>query len=132
MIAKDDLKLLADYIQEEIQLQFRDTHLTGNLMETISVIEGVDGFEVHIPAKMYSLYDWFINKVLVYTGQGSYASQLDIKGSEFELWREDKQGNILKTYIKPHNHKGYIMIAINNALMRWKEYKQWQITLEKH
>ena len=100
-VSANDVHLLADLIDEGIQADFMQIHLSRNLMETIKIAVTPTGFEVIIPAEMYDIDKWLKQKVIVYKGTGSYADDVDISGG----WSGA--------------HKGYIDNAINSAIYRW-------------
>lgn len=75
-----DLQILADLIKKNIQEDFTDVHLTGNLMNTIKITRTTLGFEIDIPAELYDLNVWYEKKVIVHTNQGSYAQIVNEEG----------------------------------------------------
>lgn len=97
------LKLLALKIEEYLIEDFRYKHLSGNLAETINIEEIENGYRIEIPAEIYDIDKWSKTGVIIYTGQGSYASQVD----EF--------GGFSKT------HTNYVERAINKAIQEWKQ-----------
>lgn len=109
------LSSLAYFVKAEIREDFKHRHLSGNLMETIRVGKTPDGFEVEIPAEIYDMYEFQMTGAIVYTGEGSYANQLDIAGSEF--WTFYLDGS--RRYVKPHNHINYAENAIKRAVDKW-------------
>lgn len=115
MIDDTSLNLLKDLIIQEIQKDFDQKHLSGNLVETIRWEVNEQGYNIIIPAEVYDMYRFFKEGVIIPTGWGSYASELDETGSEFAVY--SKKGK--RYYVKPHNHIGYIERAINNALQIW-------------
>lgn len=95
------LEDLALMIQEHIINGFKEKHLTMNLMNTIKVRKTEKGYEVDIPAELYDLKKWNEDKVVVYTGKGSYAQRVDITGGFSK------------------KHKAYIEYAIEESIQSW-------------
>ena len=96
---------LADEIVMFIMKDFKDLHLSGNLMDTLTVErEGLNKVTIRIPAQVYDMYKYVKDKVIVYTNQGSYASKLNEEGSY-----------IFKKYIG--NHIRYFDSSLTLALM---------------
>ena len=95
----------ADEVIMFIMKDFRDLHLSGNLTNTLTVErEGLNKVTIRIPAQIYDMYKYLKEKVIIYTGQGSYASRLNDEGSY-----------IFKKYIG--NHIRYIDSSISLAMM---------------
>lgn len=114
-VSKEDLRKLAMLFENNIKEEFATKHLSGNLMNSIEVIEGEDYFQIVIPAKIYNFYQFQKTGVVIPRGMGSYASKLDTQGSEFVLY-PDKGGRIFK---KPHNHIGYVDRIVEDSLDSW-------------
>ena len=95
------LQDLALMIQEHIINGFKEKHLTMNLMNTIQVRKTDRGFEVDIPAELYDLKKWNEEKVVVYTGEGSYAQRVDVTGGFSK------------------KHKAYVEYAIEESINAW-------------
>lgn len=98
MISRMDLLDLAKKIEENLKKEFEIVHLSGNLMDTIEIIPSENGFYVDIPAEIYDLQNWYNNGVIVYTGDGSYAEEVN------------KHGGFSQT------HTGYVEYAIKKAI----------------
>lgn len=91
-------KHLLDEIYIEIHKEFEDFNLSGNLMNTMYI----DGeFSLYIPAERYNISKFIDEGVIIYTNNGSYASEVDIHGSIYGY------------------HKDYIYQRINNAINKW-------------
>lgn len=114
-VTNDQMKLLAIYVKQAIIEGFKRVHLSGNLMDTITVRATPEGVDVEIPAEIYDMKKYQKEGVITYTGEGSYASQLDIEGSQF--WSYSKNGK--KVWKAPRNHIGYVEEAIRSAIARW-------------
>ena len=71
---------LANIIVENIKKEFEKVHLSGNLMETIFVNVIGNNVEIEIPANIYDLEKYLNEGVVIFTGEGSYASDVDIYG----------------------------------------------------
>lgn len=115
MVTNDEVKVLALYIKQEIIRGFKDKHLSGNLMDTINVRATPNGAEVEIPAEIYDMKRYQLEGVVAYTGEGSYASQLDIEGSQFYSYSKDGK----RVWKAPKNHVNYVDEAIKAAISRW-------------
>lgn len=105
MISRMDLLDLARKIEANLKKEFELVHLSGNLMNTIQIIPSENGFYVDIPADMYDLQTWFDKGVIVYTGDGSYAEEVN------------KVGGFSKT------HTGYVEYAIKTAINEFLKEK---------
>lgn len=115
LISDELLYDLKDLIIEEIKNDFKDKHLSKNLVNTISFEKTEEGLNIKIPAEIYNFYQFFSHGVVISKGIGSYASSLDEIGSEFMVYPEHGP----RFVAKPHNHIGYVERAINNALEKW-------------
>lgn len=100
----EDVKNLADEIVRLIKADFKTLHLSHNLVDTMTVSEDDEKIVIHIPAQIYDMYKFLKDKVIIYTGWGSYANQLEEEGSK-----------IFKRQIG--NHKKYISASIDGAIM---------------
>ena len=102
-MAKDLNKDLAYKIAEELQNEFAQVHLTGNLMNTIEVKATENGATVEIPAQLYDIDRFLETGEIVHDkGDGSYASQIDTTGG----WSG--------------KHTNYVDRCIKRAINRWK------------
>lgn len=114
-ISKEELEDLAYCIKNALREEFADKHLSGNLLNTIKIeVVGDDKVNVIIPAEVYNFYRFFKDRVIIPRGGGSYASRLDKEGSSFVVYH--KGG---RSFVKPHNHIGYVDRVINEALDQW-------------
>ena len=95
------LQKLAEKIKEKIRNDFKDVHLSQNLMNTISVSSTPTGFLIDIPAEIYDLAKYYKEGVIIYTGAGSYAEDVDINGGF------------------SGKHKDYIERAILESVSEW-------------
>lgn len=116
-VSQLDLELLAEMIIQNIKMDFASKHLSGNLVNTISVENTKDGIRIIIPAEIYDIYQYLDKGVIIKTGKGSYASELDINGSSF-----GKK--------KIHNHKGYVDRAVDNAVNAWVSTMQDKLEID--
>lgn len=100
-----DSKLLADIIVKNIREEFQEKHLSGNLADTIRVekYNGSDGigYDVVIPAETYDIKEFSKTGKIVYTYNGSYASQVDVTGGFSK------------------EHKDYINRCIDKSVREW-------------
>lgn len=106
-----DLQSLANMVAEAIKDDFRRVHLSGNLMNTITVTKSESGYKVEIPAQIYDMKLYQTRKVIVYKA-GSYASQLNDEGSEFFDYIKWK-------WVMPRNHIGYAERGCQQAADQW-------------
>ena len=95
------LQKLAEKIKEKIRNDFKEVHLSQNLMNTISISSTPTGFLIDIPAEIYDLAKYYKEGVIVYTGAGSYAEDVDINGGF------------------SGKHKDYIERAILESVNEW-------------
>lgn len=95
------LQKLAEKIKEKIRNDFKDVHLSQNLMNTISISSTPTGFLIDIPAEIYDLAKYYKEGVIIYTGAGSYAEDVDINGGF------------------SGKHKDYIERAILESVSEW-------------
>ena len=95
------LQKLAEKIKQKIINDFKEVHLSQNLMNTISVSSTPNGFLVDIPAEIYDLAKYYKEGVIIYTGAGSYAEDVDINGGF------------------SGKHKDYIERAILESVSEW-------------
>ena len=96
-----DTNLLAKLIIAEINKDFEIHRLSGNLVNTITVEYDDKGdISIKIPAAMYDIDLWKSKKVIQYTGEGSYASEVN---------KNNK------------NHKSFVQRAIRNAIRLYQE-----------
>ena len=127
-VSDDKLLMLSFIIVKKIKEEFADKKLSGNLLNTINVEQDMDGIHINIPAKTYNMLKFQTEGVLIHTSNGSYASKLDVIGSEFNLYNEEGK------YIgraKPHNHIGYIERVLLSAIEEWKATYSLTITDKK-
>lgn len=101
MLSYYQMQLLAMKIRDKLREDFIELHLTGNLMETIQINKTGTGFEIEIPAEIYDLKTWYEKGVIVYTGNGSYAQDVDVEGGF------------------SGKHKNYVEDAIKEAISEW-------------
>ncbi len=113
-----DLELLARIIIRNLKHEFALKHLSGNLARTIKVSRNANNqISIHIPAQTYNMLVYQKTGVIVYNGQGSYASKLDTEGSKFFVYPKNMRSGSFQ--IKPGNHKGYINKIINESIVEW-------------
>lgn len=127
-------------IKEYILNDFWDKHLSGQLMykgmkETANSL-------IITPRKYDTAH--FIKTQRRKKGigdiryrQGSYADELNKKGSEFEVFKKKKdlsprikkrkianisEKNLDRVVVRPHNHKGYLTKAIKTSIDNFQKY----------
>lgn len=71
---------LSELVRKYIVKNFEKVHLSGNLMKTIRVEYQDDKFFVVIPAEIYDVELYLEKKVIKYTGEGSYAQDVNETG----------------------------------------------------
>ena len=111
------LEDLAKLIVSKLKEEFREKHLSGNLLNTIKVENIKDKIIINIPAQTYNMLLYQTKGVVVHTSNGSYASRLDETGSEFYVYPKGTRSGGKR--IHPGNHKGYIERIINEAIIEW-------------
>lgn len=109
MLSSSELSILAEKIRNKIRLNFEYVYLTQNLINTIEVRRTTFGYEIDIPAEIYDLEKWFKEKVVVYTGQGSYAQEVDDSGGF------------------SGKHTGYVEKAIKEAISEWISEMKYKV-----
>ena len=67
-------------LYNEIQNRNIRKHYSGNIYRTTTLDDGTDTSYINIPAPMYDIDMYEKKKVIVYTGEGSYAKEIDISG----------------------------------------------------
>ena len=96
---------LLDLIMNEFALEFgAGRSLTGTLRNSIRPEITENGVAITITAPRYSKKILFERGYVQYTGKGSYASQIDERGSWFGY------------------HKDYLDDCIQRAIVKWKAY----------
>lgn len=95
------MEQLANKIVEKLKKNFANVYLSGNLKDTIKVNKTPNGFEVEIPAKIYDLAKFYKTGAIIYTNNGSYASEVDETGGFSGV------------------HKNYVEMAIYQAIYEW-------------
>lgn len=102
-MTKDLNKDLAYKIAEELQNEFAEIHLSGNLLNSIVVKSTENGAVVEIPAQMYDLDLYFETGQIVHNqGDVSYASLVNTTGGF------------------SRKHTNYVERCIKRAINRWK------------
>lgn len=99
--------VFANMIVVKLKKSFDEHHITKNLINTITIdIMASGDVKIKIPAKIYDLKEWNKNKVIIYTGEGSYAEAVNQTGG----------------YSPTKSHKNYIDKAIMESVVQWKNY----------
>lgn len=101
MLTQDEKRELAEIIVRKIKENFSEKFISGNLRDTIQIHETEKGIEIEIPAEKYDLKKWNKEKVIVYTGTGSYAQSVDEWGGF------------------SHTHKNYVEVAIHSGIVEF-------------
>lgn len=101
MITQLQLNKLAQKIRNKIKEDFKDIHLSGNLMDTITIEQIPDGYRVTVNAKMYDISKFKKEGIIVYNNKGSYAQEVDVTGGF------------------SGKHKDYIERAVTESLQEW-------------
>lgn len=101
----DLARKIIDYIKKD----FEEVHLSGNLMDNIVYSFTERGIDIEIPAEIYDI-DLYVEKgVIVYTGEGSYAQDVNITGGFSK------------------EHKSYVEISIRNAINDWLKENNFKV-----
>lgn len=81
-LADSELERLARYIAEYLKADFKEIHLSGNLMRNITVGRDIeDNFVVRIPAIRYDIAKYLDEGVLILQpSEGSYAEEVNKRG----------------------------------------------------
>jgi len=117
-IGEKELEMLANIIVRRLQEEFDAKHLSGNLVNTITVTNIGGEIQINIPAQTYNMLLFQQKGVVVHTSNGSYASKLDEEGSSFMVY---PQGTRKGSYrISPRNHKGYIDRILELSIQEWR------------
>ena len=116
-LSNEDLEELASVIVEKIKEEFAIKKMSGNLVRTIQVVASEDKVEIIIPANTYSMLQYQTRGVIVPTWHGSYASKLDLEGSEFFIYPYGTRKGSFKVY--PRNHIGFVDKVINEGVNEW-------------
>jgi hypothetical protein len=96
---------LTNMIVEDLKNNFKEIYVTHNLIDTITVdILGSGNIKISIPAKIYDAKLWRDEKMIAYTGQGSYAQEVNVIGGY------------------SGKHKNYIEEAIKKSIVKWLNY----------
>lgn len=68
-------------MEEELKAKYRIPHLSGNSSDTIYSefvsTTGISKGIIHIPAERYNIPKFLQEGVIVYTGEGSYANEIE-------------------------------------------------------
>lgn len=101
---KEKLKL-ARIIVKNLKAEFSVVHLSGNLANTISITkyssESQSGYDINIPAEIYDIPLYRRKGVIVHTGNGSYANEVDLSGGF------------------SGRHKNYVDRCIQESIQEW-------------
>lgn len=137
---------LARQIMLSLKKEFKDKHLSGNLLNNSYIVETEDYTEIHISAPSYDFYEYFINGVIVPPKKGGmpteYASSLDAQGSEYTLYWEtpakSRSGKILpgrgiihSAKKTPRNHIGYVNKVLTEGIRNWVNMQDLDIKVEQ-
>ena len=116
-VGEKELEQLARLIVQKLREEFALKHLSGNLVNTITVENLGNEIKINIPAKTYNMLLYQTKGVVVHTSNGSYASKLDEEGSKFFVYPQGTRKGSKR--ISPGNHKGYVDKIINQAISEW-------------
>lgn len=109
IISTLDLQNLANKIVGKIKEDFEVYHISKNLIDTIKITQTSKGIDIDIPAEIYDLKRWFKDRVIVYTGKGSYAQEVDEQGGFSGV------------------HTNYVEDAIKSAIKEWILEKNFKV-----
>ena len=116
-IGEKELEMLANIIVRNLQEEFDVKHLSGNLINTMTVTSTGGEIQINIPAQTYNMLLFQEKGVVVHTSHGSYASKLDEEGSSFMVYPNGSRKGSHR--ISPRNHKGYIDKIIELSIQEW-------------
>ena len=101
-ITDGDIRKLGELIAENVKANFREVHLSGNLMNGISVFRQGDGIVVEIPAVRYDIDKFRKDRVVVQRpAEGSYAEEVNQSGGFSGF------------------HEGYVEKAVRDGIVQW-------------
>lgn len=92
---------LAKCIEEAIREEFKTSHLSQNLVNTIKIEQYNGVVTIDIPAMKYNMKKFKETGVIKYYYRGSYAEQLNQRGE----------------------HKGYVERCIEKGIEKWMAQK---------
>lgn len=92
---------LANLIADNIRKDFNVVHVSGNLMNTISVYQTETGWAVDIPAQVYDINYYKLWGAIIPKADASYAQEVDESGGYSGL------------------HKDYIERSIYKSIQQW-------------
>lgn len=102
MITESDVRRLGELIAGNIRENFKEVHLSGNLMDGISVSKVGNDISVSIPAVRYDINRFRKERVLVLRpAEGSYAEEVNETGGFSGF------------------HVGYVEDAIRKGIIQW-------------
>lgn len=101
----DDRIELAKCIEEAFREEFRNVHLSKNLVNTMKIEVTDTGVVIDIPAMKYNMKKFRETGVIKYYYRGSYAEQINNTGG------------------LSGKHKDYIEECINKGIQKWLAQK---------
>lgn len=105
MVVTQDMKVkLAEMIKAALKRDFAVYHYSGNLADTINIKKVKGKVVVEIPAEIYDLGLYNRTGAIVYTGEGSYAQDVN------------EQGGF------SGRHTNYVERSIAAAIKKWVAY----------
>ena len=133
---EEDYQNIGELVKKEFQAEFTKKFYTGNAArdENILVIPSKDDCVVVFKAPKYSFKKYQETGAIVKTYKGSYASEVDIKGSKVLLYNYDENGNITNSYriVRPLNHMGFAQLCVERAIETWLASKQAEAHIYAH
>lgn len=101
-ITDSDIRRLGELIAGNVRENFEKVHLSGNLMDGISVFKSGNGVSVSIPAVRYDIGRFRKERVIVLRpAEGSYAEEVNRTGGFSGF------------------HVGYVEDAIRKGIIQW-------------
>lgn len=95
---------LALFVMMGVLNNFEMVHLSGNLKDTMYIETRGQSIALHIPAERYDIKKYLNEGVVVYTGDGSYACEVNVSGG-FSGW-----------------HRNYLERSLEGAIFQWIEW----------
>ena len=111
-------------MEEELKAKYRIPHLSGNSSDTIYSefvsTTGISKGIIHIPAERYNIPKFLQEGVIVYTGEGSYANEIEeqtggFSGRHFHQTR-DVVNRTLRKFIYSIDKSKYDVVVKGDKL----------------
>lgn len=105
--------------KRELNKEFTETHLTGNLLRTTEYWFDDRNCTIRIPAREYDMLLYLNKGIFKYKDNNrSYALKLNEEGST--IYQRGKKKNYIKRRLHLGNHKGYVDKCIDKGVKEIK------------